>query len=230
MTEVMSKNQVKQAGRTLRHYMRGEAVSEESLNRAIEIVQGYRAAHQVPLTKANNGLRSMVRTEGCRIEVSQRLKRFMTIIDKLVREPNLPLSSMQDIGGVRAVLDSVDEVRRVEARLKKNRPVLGYNDYITTPRSSGYRGVHVVVDYDGRAIEVQLRTRIMHDWAITVERLSSRVGENLKRDGDHAIQALLAEVSRIMALEEQGMPVDSSHHEEFIRLRAAAEPYLRGGQ
>lgn len=226
----MSKNQVKQAGRTLRHYMRGEAVSEESLNRAIEIVQGYRAAHQVPLTKANNGLRSMVRTEGCRIEVSQRLKRFMTIIDKLVREPNLPLSSMQDIGGVRAVLDSVDEVRRVEARLKKNRPVLGYNDYITTPRSSGYRGVHVVVDYDGRAIEVQLRTRIMHDWAITVERLSSRVGENLKRDGDHAIQALLAEVSRIMALEEQGMPVDSSHHEEFIRLRAAAEPYLRGGQ
>lgn len=226
----LSSNQVKKAGRTLRSYMRGDDVSRESVAHAIDVVQRYRAAHQLPLTKANNGLRSMVRTEGCRVEVSQRLKRFMTIIDKLEREPTLSLPTMQDIGGVRAVLDTVDEVRRVEARLRKNRPILGYNDYITTPRTSGYRGVHVVVGYDDRAIEVQLRTRVMHDWAITVERISSRVGENLKRDGDHAIQDLLAAVSRIMALEEQGLPVDSSHHEELDRLRKTAEPYLRGSQ
>ncbi len=44
------------------------------------------------------GLRSMVRTERCQIEVSQRLKRVPTIIDKLLREPTMQLANMQDIG------------------------------------------------------------------------------------------------------------------------------------
>lgn len=96
----LSKSQVRNAGRTLRRYMRSEDISDDELERAITVIQQYRAAHQIPLTKANNGLRSMVRTEGCQVEVSQRLKRFRTILDKLVRLPNLPLSTMQDIGGV----------------------------------------------------------------------------------------------------------------------------------
>jgi putative GTP pyrophosphokinase len=226
----LSKSQVRKAGQTLKRYMRKEEeISEDEVDRAIVVVQKFRAAHQHPLVTANNGLRSMVRTAECQVEVSQRLKRLLTILNKLVREPHLPLSMMQDIGGVRAVLNSIDEVRRVEARLKHNRPVLGYRDYITNPRSSGYRAVHVVVGYDSRQIEVQLRTRVMHDWAITVERLSSRVGENLKGDGDHAVQVFLAAASEVMALEELGGIVDSSTHAELNRLRAIAEPYLRGG-
>ena len=225
----LSKSQVRKAGQTLRRYLRSDNISGDEVDRAIAIVMQFRAAHQHPLVTANNGLRSMVRTEGCQVEVSQRLKRFRTILDKLMREPHLPLSSMQDIAGVRAVLNSIDEVRRVEARLKARRPVVGYRDYISTPRSSGYRGVHVVVEYDSRQIEVQLRTRVMHDWAITVERLSSRVGENLKGDGHHALQDFLAGVSRAMAVEEFGGIVDSSTIAEMNRLRAIAEPYLRGG-
>ena len=225
----LSKSQVRKAGQTLKRSMRHESFTASELESAIDVVQRYRAAHQLPLTKANNGLRSMVRTEGCQVEVSQRLKRFRTILDKLVREPNLPLSRMQDVAGVRAVLNSIHEVRRVEARLKHNRPVVGYSDYISSPRTSGYRGVHVVVVYDSRQIEVQLRTRVMHEWAITVERLSSRVGENLKGDGHHAVQEFLAAVSRAMALEEFGDIVDSSTIVEMDRLRAIAEPYLRGG-
>lgn len=34
----------------------------------------------------------------------------------------------------------------------------------------GYHAVHVIVGYDGRQIEAQLRTRVMHDWALAVER------------------------------------------------------------
>lgn len=132
------------------------------------------------------GLRSVVKTERCsRVDVSQRLKRAPTILDKLEREPTLSLARMQDIGGCRAVLASLDELRRVESRLKKNRPPVGYADYIIKPRSSGYRGVHLIVRYDDyngsqRSIEVQLRTRVMHGWAITVERLSGRIGQNLR--------------------------------------------------
>jgi hypothetical protein len=80
----------------------------------------------------------MVKTEGCRVEVTQRLKRFITILDKLKREPTLDLSKMQDIGGVRAVVGSIEEIRRVQRRLTRVRPVRGYSDYITSPREISF--------------------------------------------------------------------------------------------
>lgn len=167
------------------------------------------------------GLRSMLKTEGM-VDVTQRLKRFPTILDKLVREPSLPLSKMQDIGGVRAILPSVQEVRRVESRLRKRRPVIRYSDYITNPRTSGYRGVHVVVEYSGRNIEVQLRTRTMPEWAYTVEQLSGRYGQNYKRDGDSPIQRLMAVISEAMTLEEQGSSVSEELLATMKRLRTDA--------
>ena len=45
--------------------------------------------------------------------VAQRLKRMPTIIDKLDRHPNMKLSTMQDIGGVRAVLPNVKDVYKL---------------------------------------------------------------------------------------------------------------------
>lgn len=226
----LTASQVKKAGRTLRRAFRESAdtVDWDAYVQAYEVMLAFRAAHAKPLAKATMGLRSMVKTEKCEVEVSQRLKRVPTILDKLVREPTLPLSSMQDIGGCRAVLNSIDEVRRVEARLKKNRPPVSYSDYITNPRQSGYRGVHVVVDYDGRQVEVQLRSRVMHEWAITVERLSGRIGQNLKQDGRHAVQQLLRTISTAMAIEEQGGAVDDVLLREMVELRAAAQPHLNG--
>lgn len=107
----ITNSQVNKAGSRLRKFMRGDAsVTREQAERAILVVDAFRAAHQKPLVTANNGLRSMLHTERCAIEVSQRLKRFMTILDKLEREPTLALSRMQDIGGCRAILGSIDEV------------------------------------------------------------------------------------------------------------------------
>ncbi len=80
-----STSQVKKAGRTLRRWGRGESFSRDQVDDAVKIVQAFRRSHAAPLVTANNGLRSMVRTEGCRVEVTQRLKRFVTIIDKLKR-------------------------------------------------------------------------------------------------------------------------------------------------
>ena len=224
----LTQSQVKRAGRSLRRAVRGEEVDPAVVFTAYEVLIAFRAAHARPLAAANMGLRSMVRTEGCRVEVSQRLKRVPTIFGKLVREPSLPLSSMQDIGGCRAVLSSIDEVRRVEARLRRNRPPVLVSDYIRHPRDSGYRGVHVVVLYGGRRIEVQLRSRVMHEWAIAVERLSGRMGQNLKGDGRHAVQNLLRAISEAMAIEEADGLVEDALLTEMATLRLAAAPYLEG--
>jgi hypothetical protein len=146
----------------------------------------------------------------------------------------MSLTTMQDIGGCRAVLKSIDEIRRVERRLKKNRPVLGYSDYIVTPRSSGYRAVHVIVAYpdrDGeeRAIEVQLRTRMMHEWAVQVERYGGRLNIDLKSgQGPPEVLSILELISQAMAAEERGEPVPETLLDQIRNLRPAALPYIGG--
>jgi ppGpp synthetase/RelA/SpoT-type nucleotidyltranferase len=201
----------------------------DEVSGAFSLLTSYRAQHVGPLGKANMGLRSMVRTEGCRIEISQRLKRIPTILDKLQREPGMNLARMQDIAGCRAVLDSIDEVRRVQRRLARNRPPLRVSDY-AKPRTSGYRGVHVVVEYDERAIEVQLRTRVQNEWATTVEQLTSRTEYDLKNgQGPAEVHTLLRAISEAMACEERDETVDEVLTDRLQQAREAALPLLRQG-
>jgi len=226
----LTTSQVNRAGRALRSWVRGDLVDEATYRAALEVLLRFRAAHQLPLAKATMGLRSMVNTERCCVEVTQRLKRVPTILDKLRREPTLALATMQDIGGCRAVLDSIDEIRRVQRRVSKHRPPIRVSDYVSEPRSSGYRGVHLIVMYDQCSIEVQLRTKVMHEWAITVERLSERLGSDLKSgSGPGPALDLLETISRAMALEEQGAVVGADIVETIGRLRRAALPFVDGG-
>ena len=232
VADVPTRSQINKAGRTARRYYVGRLPFDDTLGGALSVIQAYRAAHQYPLGKANMGLRSILRTVGCGGVVAQRLKRFWTILNKLEREPTMALSHMQDIGGCRAVLFSIADVRAVEHRLRKNRTAQGYADYITEPRSTGYRGVHVIVYYEDhggedRAIEVQLRTQAMHEWAITVERLGGRIQADLKSGlGPPQVLDLLGAASEAMAIEEQGGIVSQELLEQMKKLRAAAVPYL----
>lgn len=230
-TPPLSKTKVNKAAKTLRSlWIPGADTPDvDAIREAFGVILRYRASHQLPLTKATMGLRSRVITAKCAsVDVSQRLKRVPTILDKLRREPTMQLANMQDIGGCRAVLDSIDEVRRVEKRLKGR--ALKVYDYIKEPRVSGYRGVHVIVEYDGRVTEVQLRTRIMHEWAYTVERLSGRLGVDLKSGkGPEPVLAWLKAVSEVMALEEMGEVADAEMLEGLEALRVRALSFLGGG-
>jgi len=92
--------------------------------------------------------------------VTQRLKRFPTILDKLVREPTMALSKMEDIGGVRAVLMDQRQVDRVRDCLQHAQRwnIRRVRDHFECPKDDGYRAVHVIVKKDGCYVEIQLRT------------------------------------------------------------------------
>lgn len=233
----VSKTQVNRAGEIIREFaahIRAGTVDEfmrshtvEEITSADEIVRHFRACHQSPLTSATMGLRSMVTTEGCALEVTQRLKRYGTMIDKLQRQPAMNLSRMQDIGGCRAVLNSVDEIHRVTRRLRKNGRARRVVDYITEPAESGYRGVHVIAEYHERLIEVQLRTQIQHAWAISVERVGGRLGEDLKSGfGPPELLQFFTVASEGMAMEEAGIDPSPEFLAEFDTVRRAATPWL----
>lgn len=49
--------------------------------------------------------------------------------------------------------------------------------------SYGYRAVHVIVEVDGRFVEIQVRTALQHTWAETSEKLSDVIDPAIKYGG-----------------------------------------------
>lgn len=217
----LTKSQVKKAGRTVRRYHRGEATREDYLA-ALDVVSAYRASFSYPLTKVNNGLRGFLATLAIDAEVTQRLKRMDTIAEKIgVRETSLSLDTMGDIAGCRVTLkdDSIDDLRRVQAWIdyRWEDSVKHVRDYVESPRSSGYRAVHMLVDRDGRLVEVQRRTAGMQQWAETMESLSQAMGENFKQDrGDSPAQ----EFGKVLSLLYQARDgLYALTPDDMVRLR-----------
>ena len=147
----ISHNKIDKCG----HILISAESTPQQLEDANRLIGSWRASHLYPL----NTFRSTLIRKVARYEstiVAQRLKRMNTIIRKLIRYPNMQLSTMQDIAGLRAILNSPKEV---------------YDD--------GYRGIHIVFkyvgrneiahQYDGLLIELQLRTKLQHTWATAVE-------------------------------------------------------------
>lgn len=113
--------------------------------------------------------------------VTGRVKSVESIQEKMVlrgiSEENLA-QDLQDIAGLRIMVQFVDDVDEVLALLRKchDMTVVQERDYITHMKSSGYRSYHVVVEYpvdtiDGQKkvlAEIQIRTLAMNFWA-TIE-------------------------------------------------------------
>jgi putative GTP pyrophosphokinase len=197
------------------------------LPHAIDVIDWWRSEHAKPLTSVNANLRHYLHPHGP-VAVTQRLKRFPTVVDKLIREPRMKLTQMADIGGCRALLPDQDAVSAVTRGLRKNWEVRRIRDYVEEPRSSGYRAVHLIIQRNGRLIELQLRTPLQDAWANQVEDDSRRVGIDFKSGaGQEEVHRYYVRVSRLLALRERGEEADEVLRQELFDAYAAARPYIR---
>jgi putative GTP pyrophosphokinase len=108
-------------------------------------------------------------------------KSTTSVVDKLRRE-SIRLSQMQDIAGCRLIVQNVIEQNRIVRKLRRRFQAATVIDRRKKP-SHGYRAVHVIVTVSGKAIEIQVRSRLQHLWAEVSERLSDSVGAGLKYGG-----------------------------------------------
>jgi hypothetical protein len=169
---------------------------DERLFKGYKVVENWRSSHGLPLNVVQAILRGRAQRVEQNVIVAQRMKRFSSLMNKLVREPTMKLSQMQDLGGCRAILSNVHavntlyEMHRGGELLLPDEGSLKCYDYIINPKDDGYRGIHIVVRYhprlssrmpwNGQRIEIQLRTRLQHAFATAVETVTTFLREPLK--------------------------------------------------
>lgn len=182
-----SKKQVNWAGRILV----SETAVEEDEEKAFQIINNWRASHSFPLNTFRQGLRHRAHEVDSAPLIAQRIKRLSSITYKLRRFPSMNLVQMQDIGGCRAVVSNVAHVKELrklyeDSDLKHH--LARTDDYITQPKDSGYRSVHLIYryksdrkeTYNGLQIEMQLRSQLQHAWATAVETVGTFLQQSLK--------------------------------------------------
>ncbi len=189
-----SKSKINKAGKIL---VKGDFFSQEYQD-SLELANRWRACHAYPINTFQATLRTKTKGLSGDPIVAQRLKRMPTIIDKLSRFPNMQLTTMQDIAGLRAILENVKDAKRVASKYLSNKAFphefVGIDDYIDSPRDiDGYRSIHLTYkyknrgnpDYDGLRVEIQIRTKLQHIWATAVETMGTFLGQALKsKQGD----------------------------------------------
>ena len=112
-------------------------------------------------------IRSELDRIGVHGEVQGRAKRPYSIWRKMELKDE-PFSRLADIFGFRIITESEDDCYRALGAIHQRwRAVPGrFKDYISQPKENGYRSIHTTVSgRRGKRVEVQIRTRQMHDVA-----------------------------------------------------------------
>lgn len=182
-----SRRAIDSAGELLaKVYEEGPEIEE-----AIGKLNNWRSFHSFSLNTITVDLKQKAGRVDPTSHVVRRLKRSRSIIAKLWKESSMRLSQMQDIGGCRAVLNSIDavyDVKKLYLQSKSQHELVRIDDYIRQPKSSGYRSLHLIYrfksrgypEYDRLLLEIQLRTTTQHAWATAVETVGAMSGQALK--------------------------------------------------
>ncbi|MDY4562825.1 MAG: RelA/SpoT domain-containing protein [Candidatus Cryptobacteroides sp.] len=190
------------------------------------VVEDWRKLHMIPLQELVEDVTRVLADGGVQAAFSShRLKRMTSIIAKLRHNPGMGLGGLQDIGGARFVFEDIDSLLKAQKIISQasfehfvtdREPY----DYVVKPKASGYRSIHFTYkfvsdndDYDGLRVELQIRTRLQHDWAMAVETAELISKSSLKASlGDENWLSFFKLSSAVFA-QKEGMPVAESFAE-----------------
>ena len=118
---------------------------------------------------------------GITADISCRVKDSYSILHKLTRN-SVKIEELTDIVGFRIIVNKQDECYTALKLIQEIYKVMPrkYRDYIDKPKTNGYRSLHTVIllgSY-GLPVEIQIRTREMHNIAENGEAAHSRYKQN----------------------------------------------------
>jgi len=212
-----------------------ETWSNEDQHIESEIIfDDYRKLHLEPLTEITIKLQSWLSEFGKDFYIAQRIKRKPQILRKLQRF-HVRLSQLQDIGGVRVIFEENSHIDGFTSFMK-NKITKGHffviereTDYREHGRDdSGYRALHFIISRKNVKIELQLRSRIQHNWAERIERTSVIYGYYLKElQGDSRVLEYFKLLSNIFYEIENKRNPSSNLIDELETKRLECEKVIQ---
>jgi GTP pyrophosphokinase len=166
-------------------------------------------------------VRQRLAAMGVRAEVYGRPKHIFSIYRKMLRK-HLPFDQIFDVRAVRIVVDSVGDCYAALGVVHGEWQYIPaeFDDYIATPKDNHYRSIHTaVVGPEARSIEIQIRTREMHEHA----ELGIAAHWQYKEGGPHDVeyQRKIEAVRRLLHPGEQ--PQDEPDVLESLRGQIFAD-------
>lgn len=172
-----------------------------------------RLQREAAVSLAVSRLLALLRDQDLPVQVYGRPKHLYSIWKKM-QVKRLPLERVFDMRALRVIAPTpavcYDVLSFVHQRFK---PVAGeFDDYILRPKPNGYRSLHtVVLDDDGQAMEVQIRTQEMHEqaeygvaahWAYKESAGQSPRRLPVDEEAEHASRARMAVMRQLLAWEQ----------------------------
>lgn len=220
----------------------GEALSEEIFKDEIELIEAeeyfnrYRQNHLQPLSETTLEIQNLLREYGTEFYIAQRLKRKPQILRKLKRL-HVRLTQLQDIGGCRIIVPSNKDVDSLlKFLIEKSKLEIGFEiihkkirDYREKGRDdTGYRALHLIIKRNNHNLELQIRSRIQHYWAESIERTSVIYGHHLKeKEGDTVVIEYFKHLSNVFYEIECGREPSSKQKIELDALRLDCEKIIK---
>jgi GTP pyrophosphokinase len=126
-----------------------------------------RAAREAAVADIRDLLAADLHEHGIDAEVQGRPKHLFSIWKKM-QGKHLDFAQVLDLRALRVIVHDVAACYAVLARVHERWPAVAgqFDDYIARPKPNGYQSLHTVVRTDGGLpVEIQIRTRAMHEHA-----------------------------------------------------------------
>jgi GTP pyrophosphokinase len=139
-------------------------INREAFEQIKVIVSEKREERERFLSRVEKTIAEAATSDGVDVEVHARAKHFYSIYLKM-RKRAKGAEDLFDLFGVRLLCATDTECYALLGLVHRLwKPIEGrFKDYIAMPKSNGYRSLHTtVMCFDGRLLEVQIRTREMH--------------------------------------------------------------------
>lgn len=233
---IITKSQVTKAGSTIRNYVLSQGPNSESVQLNVEeefknalvILKRFREIYSPYLKLLESLLERKLKRLGLFDDsfIAARTKRLESITNKLLQRTSMRLPQMEDIVGIRVTLPNMESLNIFIADLSDCEIVnseciskaFTVNDYIATPKDDGYRSVHHIFKCSTDTgfeikLELQIRTKIQHEWATVVEILGTLNKQSYKAgQGDEKTLGFLRLTSVLFSFSEN-TPVISAYKE-----------------
>jgi GTP pyrophosphokinase len=142
-------------------------INPRAYNQIKEALNAKRSERAAYLAKVKEAIYNAAREEGYSIEIASRAKHFYSIYQKMKRSSK-DFDQIYDLFGIRIICQSVNECYGILGLVHRLwLPIEGrFKDYIAMPKANQYQSLHTtVMCFDGKLLEIQIRTEEMHTTA-----------------------------------------------------------------